>query len=49
MSRRILLNPYARTIELLFRPEDFDRLRSAADLVWAKNEKSRRERISSGS
>ena len=38
MPRKILLNPYARTIELLFRPEDFDRLQSAADLVWAKNE-----------
>ena len=40
MPHKVLLNPYARTIELLFRPEDFDRLQSACDLVWAKNEAS---------
>lgn len=39
MSRpRTLLNPYARKIDLLFKPEDFDRLSQAVDLIWAKDD-----------
>ena len=47
MPHKILLNPYPRTIELLFKPEDYSRLQSAADLVWAQNEAAPDEVIES--
>ncbi len=42
---KVLLNPYRRTIRLLFKPEDYSRLESMAELVWAKDEDAPEEVI----
>ncbi|TFG28246.1 MAG: hypothetical protein EU532_05635 [Promethearchaeota archaeon] len=36
---KILLDPYFRTIDTLFYPEDLERLKSLVKIIWGKDEK----------
>ena len=38
MKEKVILDPHGRQLDKIFLPEDLERLRSSADLVWGKNE-----------
>nr|MCS5610451.1 hypothetical protein [Candidatus Poribacteria bacterium] len=37
MKEKVILDPHGRQLEKIFLPEDLERLRSLADLIWVKN------------
>jgi len=38
VKEKVILDPHGRQLDKIFLPEDLERLRSSADLVWGKNE-----------
>jgi phosphoglycerate dehydrogenase-like enzyme len=45
MTAKVILDPHGRRLDIIFNPEDLERLDSLADLVWASDEPMPEEEI----